>query len=315
MNKLPDLEAWAIFAKVAETGSFARAANDLSLSQATVSKAVTRLEKRTNTTLFHRTSRRISLTESGLAALETAARILEEGKALEAAVREKSTTLQGRIRVAAPMSFGIMRLAPMLPEFMAAHPDITLDVQFNDEKVNLIDGRYDLAVRISNMENSSLLVRRICQVRVLLVGAPAYFERYGRPQHPHDLVNHRALQYSNSGTGESWRFRHPQHGEYSQIVRAQVHANNAEALTPALLAGQGLALHAEFLVWNQLQTGQLEVAMQDWVVDPIELHILTPPGRRRPARVQALINYLATCMANESWVRTPVSLSPLAPDA
>lgn len=311
MNRLPDLEAWAIFAKVAETGSFARAASDLSLSQATVSKAVTRLEARTKTTLFHRTSRRISLTESGSAALETAARILEDGKTLEAAVMEKSTTLQGRIRVAAPMSFGIMRLAPMLPAFMAAHPDVTLEVQFNDEKVNLIDGRYDLAIRISSMESSSLLVRRICQVRVLLVGAPAYFERYGRPRHPQDLVNHRALQYSNSRVGESWRFRHAELGEYAQVVRAQFHANNAEALTPALLAGQGLALQAEFLVWDQLQSGQLEVAMREWVVDPIELHILTPPGRRRPARVQALINYLATCMANEPWVHTPASLGPL----
>ncbi|WP_372821789.1 LysR family transcriptional regulator [Pseudomonas parafulva] len=310
MNRLPDLEAWAIFAKVAETGSFARAALDLSLSQATVSKAVSRLEARTKTTLFHRTSRRISLTESGSSALETAARILEEGKALEALVMEKSTTLQGRIRVAAPMSFGIPRLAPMLPEFMAAHPDVTLDVQFDDQKVDLIEGRFDLAIRISSMESSSMLARRICQVRVLLVGAPSYFERYGRPQHPHDLANHRALQYSNSRNGESWRFRHDQQGEYTQQVRAQLHANNAEALSPALLAGQGLALQAEFLVWNELQSGQLEVAMPEWRVDPIELHIVTPPGRRRPARVQALISYFAERMAREPWVHGAGGMEP-----
>ncbi len=303
MKRLPDLEAWAIFAKVAESGSFARAASDLSLSQATVSKAISRLEARTKTVLFHRTSRRISLTESGASALESATRILEEAEALEAAVAEKSTSLQGLIRVAAPMSFGISRLAPMLPEFLETHPDVTLDVQFNDEKVDLIGGRFDLALRISSMENSSLLARRICQVRVLLVGAPKYFEHHGRPEHPRDLADHRALQYSNSHSGESWRFRHAVHGEYSQIVRAQLHANNADALSPALLAGQGLALQAEFLVWRELQTGELEVAMEDWQVEPIALHIVTPPGRRRPARVQALITYLVERMTDAPWAQ------------
>lgn len=303
MSRLPDLEAWAVFAKVAETGSFARAAADLQLSQATVSKAISRLEARTKTVLFHRTSRRISLTETGFSALERASRILEEGEAVEAAIVEQATSLQGKIRIAAPMSFGILCLAPLLPEFMARYPDVTLDVQFNDEMVDLISNRFDLALRISSLEASSLLARRLCPVRVLLVGAPSYLEKYGRPTHPRDLANHRALQYSNSRSGESWRFRHRKQGEFSQVMRSQLHANNADALTPALLAGEGLALQAEFLVWQDVQRGKLEVVMEGWEVDSIALHIVTPPGRRRPARVQALIAYLADRLESAPWAQ------------
>ncbi len=302
MNRLPDLEAWAIFAKVAELGSFARAAEALSLSQATVSKSISRLEARMNTTLFHRTSRRMSLTDSGLGALERATRILEEGEAVEADITEQSGTLRGRIRLSAPMSFGLSNLAPLLPTFMDAHPGIELDIQFNDQQVDLVAERFDLAVRIANLDDSSLLARRLCQVRILLVGSPRYFERHGRPRHPKDLVRHRTLHYSLSRSGSNWRFRHPQQGEFAQGIQAQLQVNNADALTPALLAGCGIALQPEFMVWQQLRAGTLESVMEDWETTPIGVHLVTPPGRRRPQRVQALIDYLATRIVQAPWV-------------
>ncbi|HJV03096.1 MAG TPA: LysR family transcriptional regulator [Burkholderiaceae bacterium] len=301
MKKLPDLEAWAIFAKVAETGSFARAAADLSLSQATVSKAISRLEARTKVTLFHRTSRRLSLTESGQASLERAARILEEGEAVEAEVSEQCDQLRGLIRLSAPMSFGLARLAPILPEFMRNHPDIRLDVQFNDKQVDLVADRFDLALRIANLDDSSLLARRLCQVRILLVGSPAYFERHGKPQHPSDLAKHNGLQYEYSRRGTTWRFRHERDGEFSLAMPPNLQVNNAEALTPALLAGLGVALQPEFLAWPHLQSGALVTVMDDWEAEPIALHIITPPGRRRPTRVQALIEYLALSFTREPW--------------
>ncbi|TDR70643.1 LysR family transcriptional regulator [Paludibacterium purpuratum] len=304
MKRLPDLEAWAIFAKVAETGSFARTAAELTLSQATVSKAITRLEGRMKTVLFHRTSRRISLTEAGYAALERAARILAEGEAVEAEIAEQSTSLRGPIRMTAPMSFGISHLAPMLPEFMAQHPDVVLDFNFTDEHIDLVTHRFDLALRISTLADSSMLARRLCTVRILLVGAPAYFERHGRPRHPRDLAAHRALQYSHTPGGNNWRFRHAQHGEFAQAMNVALQVNNAEALAPALRAGMGLALQPEFLAWQDLQSGALETVMEDWQVEPIALHVLTPPGRSRPARVQALIDYLVMHLAREPWSRS-----------
>ena len=307
MNRLPDLEAWAIFAKVAETGSFAKAAAELAISQPTVSKALTRLESRLKTTLFHRTSRRMSLTASGQASLERAARILSEGEAVEAEVTEQSKNLRGPIRIAAPMSFGVSHLAPALPAFMALHPDVAPDLHFSDELIDMVADGFDVALRISTLPDSSLLARRLCTVRLLLVGAPSYFEKHGRPVHPRDLATHRALRYVHARAGEAWRFRHPQHGDFAQVVPGNLRANNAEALVPALRAGLGLALQPEFLAWQDLQSGVLQTVLDDWQVPSIALHIVTPPGRARPARVQALIEFLASHFALAPWAYEPVS--------
>ena len=302
---LPDLEAWAIFAKAAETGSFARAAEALSLSQATVSKAISRLEARVGATLFHRTSRRISLTGSGHAALDRAVRILEEGEALEAQAVEQSGSLRGRVQLAAPMSFGVARLGPVLGGFMRRYPEIELDIDLDDAVTDLVADRHDLAIRITAMADSSLRARRLCTVRILPVAAPAYLERAGRPKHPRDLADHRALVYTYSRNGTTWRFRHPRRGEFSLVAPAALRANNADLFMPVLREGVGLALQPEFLVWEDLQSGALETVLDDWQVPPIALHIDTPPGRRRPARVQALIDYLADRIAAAPWAEPP----------
>lgn len=166
-------------------------------------------------------------------------------------------------------------------------------MHFNDQQVDLVGDRFDLTLRIANLVDSSSLARQLCRVRILLVGSPEYFQHHGRPRHPADLAQHKALQYSYQSSGTHWRFRHPRHGEFTQAMTVRMQANNAEALTPALLAGLGVALQPAFLARQELQAGTLEAVMEDWLVDPIALHILTPPGRNRPARVQALIEHLA----------------------
>ena len=271
------------------------------MSQATVSKAITRLENRLNVVLLRRSSRGVSVTDAGYAVLEKARQIVEYGEQMESTATEQVGKLSGLIRVAAPMSFGISHFAPMLPDFMAAHPDVELHVDLSDDRVDLITNRFDFALRISHIVESSLVTQTLCTVRKLLVGSPAYFERYGRPKHPQDLIHHKALHYSYSPDGRSWKFHHNKFGSSPQIVPTPLQINNAEALIPALNEGLGLALQPEFLTWKALQSGQLETAMDDWQVEPVVLHLAFPPGRPMPKRVQALVDYLTQRLNTEPW--------------
>jgi DNA-binding transcriptional LysR family regulator len=292
MPHLPDLEAWAVFAKVAETGSFARAASDLGLSKATVSKAIARLEGRLGERLLHRTSRRLSLTETGRVLSVRVAQILADAEALEAEALAQSATPRGRVRMAAPMSFGLEYVAPALPDFFRAYPEISIDLHLSDQAVDLVGGGFDLALRIAALSDSSMVARRLCQVRRLLVGAPGYFARSGRPVHPRELAAHACLGYSYLPSGDSWQFISPAGEEHAVTVTGQLRANNANALMPSLRAGIGIAIQPEFVVWRDLEEGRLEAVMTDWSALPIALNIVTPPGGPRPTKVTVLIEFL-----------------------
>jgi DNA-binding transcriptional LysR family regulator len=290
--RIPDLEGWAIFAKVAETGSFARAAAEFGLSAATVSKVIQRLEHRVGERLVHRTSRRFALTETGRVLVVRAAQILAEGEAVEAEAQAKSAMPHGRVRLAVPMSFGLRHVAPLMPAFFALFPQVSVDLLLDDRMVDLVAERIDIAIRIADMPDSSLIARRLALVSRWVVGSPDYFARHGVPKRPRELKDHACLGYSYLATGDHWRFTDTNGVEESAAVHGPMTATNADALQIALEAGLGVALHPDFLAWEAVRDGRLVVVMEDWTAPPLTLSLVTPAGGPRAQRVAVLIEFL-----------------------
>ncbi len=289
---LPDLEGLAIFAKVAELRSFSAASAELDLSKPTVSKAVGRLEARLGTRLFNRTSRRLALTDAGRTLLERASRMVSEAEAAESEARAQSAVPRGRVRLAVPMSFGLREVAPALPDFFAEFPDVSIDLHLSDATVDLIGEGFDVALRIAALADSSLLARKLCAVPRVVVAAPQYLKAHGTPKHPRDLTSHACLGYAYLPAADVWRFSNKSGEEIAVRTSGPMRANNADALMPVLLSGYGLAVQPVFLVRDALAQGQLVTVLAGWSPPEIALHLVMPPGGPRPARVEALVEFM-----------------------
>src|ERR1700722_8385835 len=294
MSRLPDLEGLAIFAKVAESHSFALAAAELKLSKATVSKAVSRIESRLGTRLINRTSRRFVLTDAGRQLAVRAAHILAEGEAAEDAAVAQATSPRGVVRLAVPMSFGLLHVAPLLPEFLAIFPEVSIDLHLSDAMVDLIGESFDAAIRTAVLPGS--FPRRLCEIPRYLVGSPNYLSKYGRPKHPLHLAQHRCL--THTVTTEVWHFTK---GAKSASVQPSgpLRVNNGDAMMPALIAGTGLGILPEFILREALGANQLERLLPDWSLPLRTVYWVTPPGEPQPKRVDVLADFLmkklATC--------------------
>jgi DNA-binding transcriptional LysR family regulator len=292
MAKLPDFEGLAIFAKVVELRSFAAAADELSLSKATVSKAVTRLEERLGARLFNRTSRRLALTDAGQKLSARAARLLADGEAAENEALAQSVAPRGLVRLAVPMTFGVKMVAPILPQFLQAYPDVAIDLHLSDAMVDLIGDGFDAGLRIASLPDSSLIARRLCAMPRHTVASPAYLKRHGRPTHPMHLAQHKCLGYAYLTTPGIWHFINSRGEEASVRPAGPLRVNNGEALLPALLAGLGIADLPDFIVGDAIASGEVEVILKDWKQREGAVHLVTPPGGPRPARVEALADFL-----------------------
>lgn len=291
--RLPDFEAWAMFGAVVEHRSFTEASKALGVSKATVSKAVSRLEAHLDTSLFNRTSRRLALTESGKRLADHALRIVQEAQAAEEAAREEMAELSGMVRLAAPMTFGLKHVAPVVADFIALHPGVSVDLHLSDEKIDIVEMGLDATLRIAAMPDSSLRARRLADVKAYIVASPAYLDRRGRPTHPSDLGHHDCLSYAYMPTPDTWRFVGPGGQQVAVQPAGPLRTNSGDAMLPALRLGLGIAVLPDFIVGDDLAAGTLEAILTEWGPPGVALHLVTPPSRLRPARVEALLDFIA----------------------
>src|ERR1700688_1066184 len=298
MARLPDFEGLAIFAKVVELRSFAAAASELSLSKATVSKAVSRLEERLGARLFNRSSRRLALTDAGQKLSGRAERLLADGEAAENEALAQSVTPRGLVRLAVPMTFGVNAVAPILPEFLQAYPDVAIDLHLSDAMVDLIGEGFDMGLRIARLPDSSLIARRLCAVPRHTVAAPSYLKREGRPTHPMHLAQHKCFGYAYLSTADVWHYSNAAGEQVSVRPAGPLRVNNGEAVLPAVIAGLGIADLPDFIVGDAIESGEVEVILKGWKQPEGAVHLVTPPGGPRPARVEALAEFLAKHFAS-----------------
>ncbi len=290
----------AVFARVVEASSFTEAARRLGMSKAAVSKQVSKLEERLGARLLNRTTRRLSLTEVGAAFYERCARIVAEAEEAELAVSRLTATPRGTLRVDVPVDFGIQYLAPLLPAFMLANPELRVDMSFNDRFVDLVDEGFDLAVRIAQLPDSSLVARKLGESGSAICAAPDYWDRHGRPTHPSDLADHNCFAYSYLTTGNEWRLEGPG-GDVAVRVSGSLTANNGNVLRQAAVAGLGVVATPVFITCDDLRTGRLEPVLQEYRPPKRGVYAVYPHNRHLSAKVRAFVDYLVEALDPAPW--------------
>lgn len=300
MENLADI---AVFVRVVERGSFTLAADDLALSRAAVSKYVTRLEERLGARLLHRTTRRLSLTEAGAALFEASHGALERIDEAESAVAEFQSTPRGRLKVSAPMSFGILHLARLLPAFAREYPQVALDLRLDDRLVNLVEEGIDVAVRIGVLRDSTLVARKVANTRMVVCASPAYLAEHGTPERPEDLASHDCLVYGWLPNAGVWRFASANE-EMPVAVSGSLRVNNGIVLAQAAVDGLGIVVSPSFYVAELLRGGRLRRVLADFRLPDLGIHAVYPQTTHVPAKVRAFVDFLVRAIGRKpQWER------------
>ncbi|MBS1061539.1 LysR family transcriptional regulator [Gluconobacter wancherniae] len=296
-----------VFVRVAALGSFSAAGRDLSLSQTMITKHIVALETRMGSTLFHRSTRKLSLTESGRLFLDGCQKILADISEVEHTVGRQKLEPQGKLRLNAPVSFAIRHLGPLMPEFSRRYPFVTVELGLNDRSVDLIEEGWDLTLRIRQMASSTLRTRKLADVRFAICASPAYLERAGTPKRIAELSEHTCLGYTLSPNVGPSRWSFGPNGEKSISVKCALTANNGDVLREAAVAGQGIIYQPSFIVNEELHDGRLKRLELDYpTIEGPSLHAVYPPSDHVPLKVRAMIDYLVECYGPvPPWDRVP----------
>ncbi|KAB7627837.1 LysR family transcriptional regulator [Alkalilimnicola sp. S0819] len=298
------IAAMQSFVQVVNQGSFSAAARQLGISKSMISKQVAGLEQHLQARLLNRSTRRLALTQAGSEYYERCQGILEEVAAAEASVSRLQLSPRGKLRLNAPLSFGLRHVAPRLSEFLHRYPELELDVDYNDRFVDLVEEGYDLAIRVSRQQDSSLHARPLARTRILLCASPEYLRRAGTPATLAELSEHSCLCYSYQPYQNHWRLTDSR-GEQRQIpVSGRMRANNGGALLSAAIAGEGIILAPDFLAAEALASGELLSFMQDHRPEELVVQAVYPRTRHVPAKVRAFVDFLVEVFKEPEWTRT-----------
>lgn len=303
---MPDLRTLAIFVKVAERRSFVRAAIDLGITQSGVSNAIKRLEEQTGTRLLARTTRRVSLTDDGAAFFERCRQALAEIEEAELVLKEARLKPSGNLRIDLPVSFGRLKMVPILGSFQAQYPNIRLSVTFNDRYIDLVEEGVDVSVRFGLLQDSSLIARRLTQSETKVVGTSDYFARYGRPKTPDDLAKHNCLAFTFRDTrlARPWRFASAA-GESVIIPRGDMSFSDGAALYEAVCAGYGLAQVHDYYFDGKMARGKLVQVLDKFTAKAEPIWLVYPPTRHLTPKVRAFVDFMTAQFRPANSARAP----------
>lgn len=287
------LNAISVFCKVIETQSFTQAANQQNISVAMASKLVSQLEEHLKTRLLQRTTRKIVPTEAGMLYYQRCQAILLDLSEADSSISNMTTSLQGNLLISVPRDFGLLYISPNLPKFIELHPNLHVEIEFEDKRVDLVAEGYDLALRIGYMQDSSLVARKISSSPMHFVASPSYLESRGTPLTPDDLEYHQGLLYKSSLNQVHW-----QSTKANQIqrykIQSKVVSNNGMALLEMTKAGLGISNSPNFFVKDALASGELVEILSEYKQKPLDIYVVYPNRRHLPAKVRAFIEFLAS---------------------
>ena len=301
MDALRQIEA---FVAVVRAGSYVKAADRKASSKAALSRQVLELETRLGTRLLNRTTRRLSLTETGAAYFERCVQILDDLREADAEAGATTATARGRLRINAPLTFGNLHLAPLWGEFLKLHPAVELDITLTDRVVDLVEEGFDLAVRIvpaGRLASNSLVARRIATDRILLCASPGYLRSAPALAHPSNLAAHAVMAYAWWSGGDSWQFTGPDGATADVNVRPRLRTNSGDTCRAAALADQGVIYQPAFLVGPDVRAGRLVELLPGWRGPSLDIHAIYPSRTHLSGKVRAMVDFLAAAFDQPGW--------------
>ncbi len=299
MDQLRQIEA---FVAVVNNGSFVKAAERLDTSKAVVSRLVLELEAQLGTRLLNRTTRRLSLTDSGTDYFERGRQILDDLAEANAAASASTASPVGRLKINAPLSFGNLHLAPLWGEFLKLHPQVELDITLTDRIVDLVDEGFDLAVRIGRLQTTTLVARKLASDRVLLCASPTYLRGSPAIERIEDLAAHSVMAYSWWSGGDVWSFEAPQGGQVSVTTRPRLRANSGDTCRASALADQGIIYQPAFLVGDDVKAGRLVEILPQYRGPVLDIQAVYPSRRHLSSKVRAMVDFLVDAFKQPGWM-------------